>query len=229
VSDLPAFPAPPGALPPAPAPLKLPPAYEPGEGPPWEIDLDLASWFATAGEVLVSPRRAFGGMRRSGGLGLPLLYYVIRLGTGMLGTALWRAGMMAIRGRFELMSAGQMAAIVAGALVAAFAVTLVVLFVFAAIVQSILALQGAGRHGYEATFRTLAYAHGSAAPWGLVPMIGSTIGGVWAIAICVPGLAAMHETTTGKAAVAVLVPVLACCGVTALFIVAVVATALRDV
>jgi hypothetical protein len=59
-------------------------------------------------------------------------------------------------------------------------------------------------------------------------MIGSTIGGVWAIAISIPGLAAMHETTTGKAAVAVIVPVLACCGVTAVFIAAVVATALRD-
>lgn len=188
----------------------------------------MASWFATAGEVLVSPRRAFGRMRRSGGLGLPLLYYVIGLTAGMLGTALWRVGLMALRGRFDLMSAGQMMAIVAGAFAMAFAATIVVLFVFAAIVQSILALQGAGRHGFEATFRTLAYAHGSAAPWGLFPMIGSTIGAVWALVVSITGLAAMHETTTGKAAVAVIVPVVTCCGLTALVVAAVVVKALRD-
>ena len=228
MTDGPVFPPPPGpAVPPRPAPLKLPPPYQPGDGPPWEIDGDFQSWFATAAEVLLSPRRAFGGMRRSGGIGLPLLYYIIGLTVGMLGTALWRVGLMAIRGRLELMSVAQITGIVAGAFVFAFAVTLVVLFVFAAIAQSILALQGAGRHGFEATLRTLAYAHGSAAPFGLVPLIGSTIGAVWAIVISIPGLAAMHETSTGKAAVAVLVPVVACCGASALFFFAVILNAVR--
>jgi hypothetical protein len=134
----------------------------------------------------------------------------------MAGSGGWRILRMAGAGRLDDFSAAQIAAMVAMGFVVAFVASLVMLFVAAGVVHLLLALQGAGRRGFEATFRTVAYAHGSGAMFGLIPFIGSSIGVVWALAVAVPGLAEMQETDTGTAAVAVLAPAVLACGLTIL-------------
>ena len=227
VTDYPVFPPPPGGRP-AGSRAQQPRSSEPGTGPAWEVDPQLSSWFVTAGEVLLSPRLAFGRMRRTGGIGRPFLYCVLGLGVGMAGTALWRVGLMSGRGRFELMSLPATVFAVLLALVLAFLAVVVVMVIYAALVHLVLALLGKARHGFEATFRTIAYAYGSAAPAGLVPCAGSTIGVVWAIVVAIPGLSEMQETDTGSAALAVLTPAVLCCGLMVVIFVLTIGSALAN-
>jgi hypothetical protein len=115
---------------------------------------------------------------------------------------------------------------VRGGLGRSFGFWLIGVLVGTGVVHLLLTMQGAARHGFDATWRVLAYCYGSAAPCGLLPMVGTTIGVVWAVVVAIPGLAQLHETTTGKTALAVLVPVLACCGATAVLLVMAVGVAL---
>lgn len=71
--------------------------------------------------------------------------------------------------------------------------------------------------GFPATFRAVAYAQGPAL-LQVIPVIGM-LGGFWTLVIQVFALSRMQRTTTGKAAAAILVPILAltvcCCGIIA--------------
>jgi hypothetical protein len=182
----------------------------------WEHAPGFITWFETARAVLGTPRPAFRVIPRRGGLGRPLLFWSCGMLAGGAGAAGWRILRMAGAGRLDDFDAVQIAVPIAMGFAIAVVASLVVLFVAAGVVHLLLTLQGAGRHGFEATFRTVAYAHGSGAMFGLIPFIGSTIGFVWALAVAVPGLAEMQETNTGTAALAVLAPAVSCCGVTIL-------------
>jgi hypothetical protein len=78
-------------------------------------------------------------------------------------------------------------------------------------------LFGGLKYPYETTFRATAYAHGSALPLSFIPFCGGLIGGIWGIVVLIIGLAQMQETTIGKAAAAVLVPIVLCCGLAFVF------------
>ena len=66
------------------------------------------------------------------------------------------------------------------------------------------------RNGFEATFRVVAYGY-SANIFLVVPFCGGLLAGVWAIILYIIGLREAHETTGGKAALAVFLPVVVCC------------------
>ena len=171
--------------------------------------------------MLTSPRQTFRGIPPRNGLGLPLSFWLCGTVAGMIGAGSWRLLRMYQVGRLDDMSAAHMFGIVAIAFALALAFVSIGVFVAAGVVHGLLLLLGAGRRGYEATFRTLAYAHGSGAMFGLIPFIGSTIGLLWTLAVAVPGLAEMQETNTGTAAIAVLAPAVLCCGATIfLFVIA---------
>ena len=63
----------------------------------------------------------------------------------------------------------------------------------------------------------MAYAFGSAQPIGIIPFCGGPIAIVWGLIAAVIGLAQTQQTTTGKAAAAVLTPTVLCCGLAAIF------------
>jgi hypothetical protein len=46
----------------------------------------------------------------------------------------------------------------------------------------------------------------------MIPICGGFIAGVWALVCNCIGLARAHETDTGRAVLAVLLPVIVCCG-----------------
>jgi hypothetical protein len=46
----------------------------------------------------------------------------------------------------------------------------------------------------------------------IVPVCGGAIAGIWCLVVECIGLAKAHETTTGKAVLAVFLPVIVCCG-----------------
>jgi hypothetical protein len=64
---------------------------------------------------------------------------------------------------------------------------------------------------------------GSTLPLAIVPFCGGAIGGIWGMICTIIGLAQAQETSTGKAAAAVLIPLVLCCGLAILFSAAIIA------
>ena len=84
------------------------------------------------------------------------------------------------------------------------------IFATAAILHLVLMMfQGAAR-GFNATLTVVAYSSGVQL-LNAVPGCGGLIAMVWQVVLLIIGLAAVHRTTTGKAALAVLLPGFLCC------------------
>ncbi len=90
-------------------------------------------------------------------------------------------------------------------------------FLGSLIIHFALGLFGGQKYPFETTFRTMAYAFGSSQPISLIPFCGGPIGAIWGLIVAVIGLSQTQETTTGKAAAAVLTPTVICCGLLAIF------------
>ena len=101
--------------------------------------------------------------------------------------------------------------------------TVVGMFVSSAIYHVMLLMLGGARRPYETTLRVSAYTQGSVSVLSLIPLCGSLVGAVYAIVASIIGLAKTHEISTGKAAAAVLLPVVACCTLIAVFYAAILA------
>jgi hypothetical protein len=84
------------------------------------------------------------------------------------------------------------------------------LFIYTVIVHVFLMIVGGDRNGFGATFRVVCYSNTSQLAQ-LVPIAGGIITTVWSIFLAILGLTAAHRTTTGKAAAAVLLPIVLCC------------------
>jgi hypothetical protein len=97
-----------------------------------------------------------------------------------------------------------------------------VLFAIAGIVHVCFMLVGAGRLGFEATFRAIGYTHGPAA-FAIFPFFGPVIGLVWGTVVLFIGMREVQRTTNGKTTLAFLLPLIA---LTLLFIVLTIVLAL---
>ena len=186
-------------------------------GPPWEHPGPIFQrYIDTAKGVLLDPGTTFGNMRREGGLGAPLTYGMLGLVIGIIASALTQFMMPTMGPRMG----GDVAAGAGGlvfSLVLAPVFAIIGLFLGSAIIHLILMLVGGAKFGYETTFRVIAYTNGSTGPIGIIPICGGLIGAVWGIVCAIIGLAQAHETSTGKAAVAVLTPIVICCVIATIF------------
>jgi len=97
-----------------------------------------------------------------------------------------------------------------GSIIASPLGTLVYMFVVAGVVHLLLMMFRGARRGFEATLLVVAYSCGLHL-FNAVPEIGPLVGLVWQVVVLVIGLAAIHRTSTGKSAAAVLVPGVLCC------------------
>lgn len=230
MTDIPPPPfTPPPPLPPADA---LPPFGEPEPlrtGPPWEEPGPLSRRFAeTVQGALLQPTEFYRTMRRTGGIGKPVAYGLIGTVLGGLFGAVYQMLMSSLMPTFGgaeavrqqafmgMMSAGCVFVVLPF-------IAVVSMFVAAGIYHVMLLLLGGARFGFETTMRVVAYSSGSTSLIGLVPICGGPIGAVWGIVLNIIGLAQAHEIPTGKAAAAVLIPVVLCCVLGVLFYVAVIA------
>ena len=69
----------------------------------------------------------------------------------------------------------------------------------------LLCLVKGNTHGFEATFRVIAYSQ-AAQVWGIIPVVGSFIGWFWRAVIQVIGLKETHQISYGKIFFAFLIP-----------------------
>lgn len=177
--------------------------------------LDFPALFEMIRGVLLDPVNTFRRMKLAGDMGSPLLFALILSTIGMLGALFWNVAMQGM-GMFAGQHRINQFAFSTGLMLVLtiFSPVFVLLgtFISSGILHVCLLITGGAKNGFEATFRVVAYASGATAPFHLVPFCGGLIGGIWAIVAQVIGVREMHETTTGRALAAVLLPIIFCCG-----------------
>lgn len=219
-------PEPPGsAPPPPPPPPPIGPDVSAAPGLPWENRAQLGlgpAFVETVKLIATQPAQAFAMMREKGDLFEALLFGLIPGWVGAVFASLWSLAfppfwmtMMpgSFRDQLGAAAAASVASVVMQIVLAPVLIT-IVLFVGAGIQHLCLMIVGAlsgSRAGFEGTFRTVCYA-GVADFAQLVPFVGWLIAMVWKIVLLVIGFAAVHRTSRGKALLAILIPIIVCCG-----------------
>ena len=84
------------------------------------------------------------------------------------------------------------------------------LFIMGGIYHLLLMMVNGAKNGFEATINVVAYTS-AAMLFAIVPFCGGIIGWFYRIILNIIGFAEVHETSTGKASFAVLLPYLFCC------------------
>jgi hypothetical protein len=189
-------------------------------GLPWERRQERGffnAFIETLSMVLTKPAEAFSVMKREGGLGEPLIYALIGGCVGGIASFFFSLGFQSL-GLFTDRHTNSLAAM-AGMGVGSAAMVIVLplfiviaLFIGSAIVHLCLMIVGGANQSFETTFRVLAFSQGSAGPLQIIPVCGGLISGVWAVVCNCIGLARAHETDTGRAVLAVFLPLIVCCG-----------------
>ena len=166
--------------------------------------------------IFTRPAEAFSIMKREGGLGEPLVYTMI-LGTVGAVVSLGYSFIMQSVGLMTDRSSG-IGALFGFGMASVFLVLLIPIFlvagtfIAAAIAHVCLMIVGGANRTFETTFRVLCYAGGSANALQLVPVCGGALAGVASLILNCIGLARAHETDTWRAVVAILLPLVVCCG-----------------
>ncbi len=207
-----------GAAAPAPPPPQIGTTPAGRSGLPWDRRQEKGFFNAfveTLLMVLGKPGVAFTAMKRQGGLGEPLIYTVVGSSFGGIiyfVMTLFMPSLMTFGDRHGLarlagLGVGSIFGII---LVPIFAV--IGAFIASAILHVCLMIVGGARQSFETTFRVVCFVGGSIDPLLILPLCGGFIVGVWKIILYCIGLARAHETDTGRAVVAVILPVIVCCG-----------------
>jgi hypothetical protein len=221
VQDIPAAGAAVPAQPEGASPGSIPSVTAAGarSGLPWD-DRQQKGFFTafieTLQMVLTRPAEAFTVMKREGGFGEPLIYGVVGGSVGaivaFLFSLLFHSFGMFMDQRNPL---GAMAGMGIGSIGFIILIPLFIvigLFIGAAIVHLCLMIVGGANQPFETTFRVLAFSQGSTGVLQLIPVCGGVIACVWGIVVNCIGLARAHETDTGRAVLAIFLPLVVCCG-----------------
>jgi RNase P subunit RPR2 len=181
----------------------------PEELPPWESGEGfIGAFFQTTREVLFSPTQFFKKVSATGGYWAPLIYGVICGVIGGCGAILWQ---WLFASQFLPVQISSMIPFLSIFLII-FLIALPFLIAFSLLIGSgithlCLMIVGGNKKGFESTFRALSYSY-SGNLFGVIPFIGSTIGGIYSLILIIFGVRECHGITTGKAVLAVLLPLI---------------------
>jgi hypothetical protein len=196
-----------------------PPASSPRTGLPWDERQArglFSAFIETMKMVLTRPGEAFTLMKREGGLGEPLIYAVIGSCAGFI--VYWLFMMLLPSAATFGSNRNPIGHLLGFGVAGIFFIILspvlfaLGLFINAAILHLCLMIVGGARQPFETTFRVICFSSGSVGPLMIIPFCGGIAAGIWSIVLNCIGLARAHETNTGRAALAVFLPIIFCCG-----------------
>lgn len=192
-----------------------------GAGLPWERRSELGfgrAWFETVSLLITKPSDAFAMMRPEGGMTDPLVFALIGGCAGSIVSLIFQGLFQSIPGfssrnaLFDLAGLGPWGLILIYA--ALMPILLIIgLFVGSGVLHLGLMLVGGANRSFETTFRVACYTMGSANLFSMVPVCGGVVAMVYQIVLECIGLARVHQTTTGKALMAIFLPLIVCCGI----------------
>ncbi|HRJ71082.1 MAG TPA: YIP1 family protein [Terrimicrobiaceae bacterium] len=219
--DLPEVEAVPSGPPALPAdPYGAPPSSA-DVGPAWERRAELGvvpAIVATVKQVLSVPVETFRTMKTDGGLGTPLLFFVIVF--SLTNWAAMAYNLVALKVNPEavlgelakkvpesfLFSSQILSMIVAPVFVAASA------FLAAAVYHLVFLALSDEKRSFETTFRAYCYAVAPASVVRLIPMCGDYLFFGIALLLLTCAMRETYRVSTGRAVTGVLLPALLCCG-----------------
>ena len=179
-------------------------------GAPWENCSEIGLWqaiFQTFKAVMFSPETLFKELTYEGGKKEPLAFGLL---TGSIGSMLglfWQSlipGALLILGH-SFLSQFALGVIVLFVLAMVPVVVAIGIFIYSGGLHLLLRIVGGGNHGYEATFRVVAYSQ-AAQMLGIIPFVGGWIGGIWQLIIQIIGLREIHETSYLRVILAFVIP-----------------------
>lgn len=162
------------------------------------------SFISTVRALVLDPVAFFRGIPRQGSVVNPLLFVVVcALVSGIL------SGIMGFLVSLSSRSqdfGGALANLIGGIILAPIG-ALIALFIASGVFHLFVLLLVRPRNaGFEATLRVVSYSSVTRLiSW--IPIIGWIVGFVWGIVLWIFGIREVHATTTGKAALVVLIPV----------------------
>jgi hypothetical protein len=188
--------------------------------PAWEraSGLSLGAAIETVRQVFSNPKSTFQNLPPTGGLGRPLFFYTL-VGWISGGTAIfYQITAASINPEMFLGEAAK--GLTQGTIVAAGIAVVLFLplfliagaFIWAAMVHLFLMITGASRHGFEATFRALAYSSGATSMLQLVPLCGGYLYPVAHLVYGVIALREVHRTDLWRVVLSMVLILLLCCG-----------------
>jgi len=212
-----------GAVPPLPVMVQ--------NGLPWEKRAEsgfVTSLFETIRMVLLEPKAAFTAMKPTGGLGAPLFFFVLLATIGGVAGIFYQTVYSSLESgaspEEKALAAMFTSTVAIGITIMLLPIFLAALaFVSAGMVHLALIIVGGAKRPFEATFRVACYAGGATSVLQLLPICGTFAASIWNFVCMVIGLAEVHGIGKGRAAVAVVLPSIVCCGLVAAAVVALVA------
>jgi hypothetical protein len=190
-----------------------------GGGLPWEHREQLGflkAYFDTVIMVLTKPGKAFAMMKKEGDLMGPMLFALIGGCAGVIVSVLLNVGLQSVGFMANRQSAafgmGVMGMWAVGYVLLSPVLIIVGMFIVSGILHLCLMIVGGARKPFETTFRVVCFSSGSTSLLSMIPICGGMIAMVWNIVLEIVGLARAHEIDTGKAVMAVLLPIIVCCG-----------------
>ena len=199
-----------------------PPAEPVARAPiPWEDPArpGVIERFVETIKLLASkPAEAFGRMPSAGGIGQPLLFAILVGWIGIAVSAIWMllfGGMwLPFVDQSQLGEVGAMFGFSTGLtiimIVVAPILVIIGVFVQAVVLHLMLLIVGGAKTGFETTTRVCSYAY-AAQLAQIIPFCGGILATVWSLILLILGLSEAHGITRGKAAVAVILPLVLCC------------------
>ena len=202
----------PGVLAVSPGPAA---AAAPESGLPWERRQLLGffkAFYDTVSVLLTKPGEAFIMMKREGGLTDPLLFGMIGGSVGTIVSILFQIGLQSVirtnTGLVDLFGVP----VVVGLLVFSPLWLALWLFIGSGILHLCLMMLGGANRPFETTLRVVCYACGSTQLFNIIPICGAYVAPIYYIVLVCIGLTRAQETTTGKALLAIFLPIIVCCG-----------------
>lgn len=207
---------PPPPRPPEPAVGEPPPGTSEPEavrGPsPWEDRSRLGLWqgiFQTFRNVLFNPVHLFRTLHYGRGIKEPLAFGMLFGSLGMMIALFWQfllaawgfgGSLKGISSTFPVLLLFPVLLVLAPVLVA------LGLFIVSGILHLLLRIVRGGGHGFEATFRVVAYGQATQV-FAIIPFLGGFVGSIWLLVIEIIGLREIHETSYLRVILAFAIPV----------------------
>ena len=184
-------------------------------GLPWESrGQNVGTWIETTKHIITEPVAAFHDMWPEGGLLPAVTFWLVGILILAVVEIAWQ-----IIGELVLAANNGALDIAAIAIGTAFMLAMVMLLCLAMLmVQSVmlhllLLMLGGANRGFATTFRVVAYVTGATGWVQVVPCLGGCVQLILVLVTASNGLASAHETTSGKAAAAVIIHVVILFGI----------------
>lgn len=193
----------------------------PATGLPWENRAQLGffkAFFDTVSLLITRPSDAFVMMKPEGGMTDPLLFGIIGGSAGSIVSMLFQILLRSVPGLggnqsvFDLFGLGPWMLLGIYAVLTPLLVT-IGLFIAGGIIHLCLMLVGGANRSFETTLRVVCFASGTANLFSMIPICGGVINVIYSIVLGCIGLSRAHQTTTGKALMAIFLPLIVCCGI----------------